>query len=149
MLLQKLIYDVVFPNPDVSFRNGYSGRGMYGANCIGIIGRDADCQRVIADVVKQLRNQTMKVQLGSSELENTQVFEQGVDMLLGAAVDRLGYDTIYYWPGLEPIPSNNPVWDAYRDGECPDCGAGIPMNVEAGHSCWNCGHVFCAEKGDD
>ena len=38
----------------VSFRNTYSGRGMYGRQCVGIVGTMAECQLVIAQVVKNL-----------------------------------------------------------------------------------------------
>lgn len=30
----------------------------------------------------------------------------------------------------------------YDDGECPDCGEGIPGNIVDGERCSNCGHVF-------
>lgn len=43
----------------------------------------------------------------------------------------------------------NPVRDSYENGECPDCGDEIPLDVEDGQSCDNCGHVFCHPKPTD
>ena len=38
----------------------------------------------------------------------------------------------------------NKIYNSYENGECPDCGEGIPKNVQEGDACKNCEHVFGA-----
>ena len=45
--------------------------------------------------------------------------------------------------------TNNPVRDSYEDCECPDCQDDIPLDVEEGDECENCGHVFSSERPND
>jgi len=46
--------------------------------------------------------------------------------------------------------NKNPVYESYKEGECPDCGEAIPKNVEPGEECANCRHVFWSfRKADD
>lgn len=73
----------------VSFYNGYSGRGMYGDRCVGITGCFGDCMLVIADVIKEIREDAG--------------FEDMVDTLLDFKQDGMGCNVIIYWPELEPI----------------------------------------------
>lgn len=49
----------------------------------------------------------------------------------------------------DPGEEGNPVYDAYSDGVCPDCGEEIPDNIEEGEDCTNCGHTFHAARSDD
>ena len=88
---------------DVSFRNDYSGRGMYGRNCVGIVGSESSCLKVIAEVIKGAREELKKVQLGSSEHEGDMLFGQVVDTLLNYDRDSMGRSVILYWPQLESI----------------------------------------------
>lgn len=75
---------------DVSFTNTYSGRGMYGRCCIGIVGSLTACQAVIAQAIKDLRD--------SDE------FEEAVDILLNFNQDSMGRsDVVLYWQDLEPL----------------------------------------------
>jgi len=39
----------------------------------------------------------------------------------------------------------NSIKDSYENGECPDCGDDIPVEVMEGEECKNCGHAFFAE----
>ena len=72
---------------DVSVRNDYSGRSMFGRDCFGIVIRDCN-QLQLAAVM-------------------TFVFAQdsagdGLDLLelfAAARTDNMGYDTIVYFPG--------------------------------------------------
>ncbi len=42
----------------VSFRNSYSGRSMYGSQCVGITGSKRACYQVVGEVIKQLHNES-------------------------------------------------------------------------------------------
>ena len=43
---------------------------------------------------------------------------------------------------------DNGVWQAY-DGVCPDCGEDIPVDVQEGDQCANCGSVFKGDSDDE
>lgn len=88
---------------DVSFRNDYSGRGMYGRNCVGITGSETGCMKLIAEVIKGAREELKTVQLGSSEYEGDTLFGELVDTLLNYDRDSMGRSIILYWPQLESI----------------------------------------------
>jgi rubredoxin len=38
------------------------------------------------------------------------------------------------------------IRDLYENGECPDCGEEIPVDMVDGGECVNCGHVFWATE---
>lgn len=88
---------------DVSFRNDYSGRGMYQRRCVGITGSEMACMKLIAEVIKADRIKLKTVQLGSSEHEGDALFGELVDTLLNYDRDSMGRDIILYWPQLESI----------------------------------------------
>lgn len=111
MNLQQLIKDVCedlyshSDEPDVRFRNDYSGRGMYGKTCVGIVGHESDCLHVIGKIIKLARIKLMMPQMASSELEGHRIFDQVVDTMLGYSQDTMGLrSVIIYWPQLESIP---------------------------------------------
>jgi hypothetical protein len=78
----------------VSFYNGYSGRCMYGEQCVGITGSMSSCMQVIAEAIKHAHNITDRLD-----------FNAVVDTLLDIHQDTLGRDIIIYWPRLEAIKS--------------------------------------------
>ena len=89
---------------DVSFRKDYSGRGMYGRNCVGISGSMGDCQAAIAEAIIQAGIDSQTVQLGSSREETDEFFRQSVRTLLDYNEDSMGRGVILYWPNLQHIP---------------------------------------------
>lgn len=101
----------------VSFRNTYSGRGMYGSQCVGISGSLAECQLVIAQVVKNLSMALSRVAKESldpdysatqDDLADTENdFDNAINNLMNFSMDSMGHGTILYWPNLEPIFEEN------------------------------------------
>ena len=101
----------------VSFRNFYSGRGMYGRQCVGIDGSMAECQLVIAQVIKNLSMALSRVAKESSDpdysateddLADTENdFDHAITSLMNFSMDSMGRGTILYWPNLEPIFEEN------------------------------------------
>ncbi len=99
---------------EVSFYNGYSGRGMYGRKCVGITGSMGDCLSVLGELIKEAKEEAG--------------FDDMVDTLLGFRQDSMGRDVILYWPELEDIeedewqeddgqPSEQQEWNDFD----PDC----------------------------
>lgn len=131
--LQELLRDACNDSGEVNFRHNYSGRGMYGRECVGITGDMDDCMAVIGEVIKQQREEPG--------------FDDAVDTLLNFSKDSMGRDVILYWSDLESIEPQKGIGELYEDGCCPDCGEEIPADAVDGSACSNCGHVF-REVGD-
>jgi len=101
----------------VSFRNTYSGRGMYGRQCVGIVGSMAECQLIIAQVVKNLSMALSRVAKESvdpdysateDDLADTENdFDKAITTLMNFSMDSMGLREILYWPELEPIFEEN------------------------------------------
>lgn len=105
-----------YPEFDVQFREDYSGRGMYGRRCVGIVGRPTECRAILARVICDLREDLKTVQMGSSEEESDRVFQEAVDTLLDYATDSMGMGgQIFYWSELEPWPEEEPAHDGQPD----------------------------------
>jgi hypothetical protein len=121
---------------DVSVRESYTGRGMFGRSCPGLTGSMSGCMAVIAEVIKEAH---------TAGVDNDEVvFEEVVDTLLDFRRDSMGRDVILYWPEL-PAFEEEPMGEVagfYEGGVCPDCGELIPNNAAWEESCDNCGHVF-------
>lgn len=92
-------------NLDVKFYNGYSGRGMYGDSCIGVTGSLQDAMAVIAESIKQVKDNPV----------TGMDFAWVVDALLNFREDRLGRDTIVYWEELRPLDE-----ESQEEDENPD-----------------------------
>ncbi len=41
------------------------------------------------------------------------------------------------------------ILSQYDDQRCPDCNEEIPLTVQEGEECLNCGHVFWIEREND
>jgi hypothetical protein len=78
---------------DVSFRESYSGRGMYGRECVGITGHEDDCRKVIAMVINDARD--------SMGPDSDFDFHGMVDSLLDFKRDSMGFDVILYWEDIQ------------------------------------------------
>lgn len=90
---------------NVIFNNTYSGRGMYGNYCIGIVGRPSDIQEVIAEVALSVMEESIDVvQRDGISSQVFGVAQIAMRMLLTCQkTDSMGRDVIIYWPSLTPI----------------------------------------------
>ena len=68
-------------NAGLELRTGYSGRGMYGKTCIGVVGYVSDLIAFVLEVAEWDR-------------------ELAQDELTQVSSDGMGTSTIYYWPRL-------------------------------------------------
>lgn len=105
--LAQLIKDAVEQYGDedaVSFRNDYSGRGMYGRQCVGIVGDESTCMKIVGQVIKDAHAQGMDFE-----------FDEAVDTLLDSCRDSMGRDIIVYWPEVAPLEEREPEHDGQPD----------------------------------
>ncbi len=106
-VIAKLVKDVCEQTEDsdyeVRFRNDYSGRGMYGRNCIGIVGSEKGCLQVIAAALKQARADSIH----DSEVD----FDGMVDTLMDFDRDSMGRDIIIYWPQVDSLEEDLSIED--------------------------------------
>lgn len=71
-----------------AFRFDYSGRGMYGDNCIGLVGSDGDAIKFCAYLAKAL---------DAAEVLD---FDSAIEDLANARSDSMGLSGITYWPHM-------------------------------------------------
>ncbi len=95
MNLSQLIKGVAETSDSVRFRSSYSGRGMYGASCVGIVGSYSACQEVIAEVIIEAKN---------DDEDLADEFDNLVRGLLAFEQDSMGTDVILYWSHIEYEP---------------------------------------------
>ena len=112
--VQELLEQACRDHGDVSFRNTYSGRGMYGRQCVGITGDSHECRRVIAAVITEMVGVLTD---GGEEFQSSMMesLEQDVETLMLWDQDSMGRDVIYYWPSLESIEEVEPEHDGQPD----------------------------------
>lgn len=83
---------------DVSFRSNYSGRGMYGQTCVGLVGGFEDCMKVISSVICEMHEESIRD--FEDEVETSVDFSEAVETLLDFRQDSMGLQVIVYWPRL-------------------------------------------------
>lgn len=93
------------------FNNNYRVRGMANKKCIGFEGDHSDCMQVIGVVIGTITKElfdaaTNAANAGDKEtsaaiIDKVQLY---IDALLNFKTYTLGWDTVFYYPNLEPIP---------------------------------------------
>lgn len=112
MLTTKEIIDLC-DHAGIEWRD-YSGRGMYGNRCLGIVTDNAI--RTVLDIVDTAHNQGAPY-VGDGETDgglqqdtDHEFVSDAIDSLQGAKTDSMGRSTIVYWEHLE-------VTDADLEGD--------------------------------
>jgi len=77
-------FEILCYDLDVEPRFGYSGRGMYGSTCVGVV-----CDDPIEFAVR-FGNELCERDLGDYSIEDW----------ARVAVDQMGLQTIVYWPRI-------------------------------------------------
>lgn len=105
-----------------SFRGAYSGRGMFGRECVGVV-----CPNPIDVVIGITENIAIELFENSGdenpELEREQA-EEIFASLKECHIDNMGHDKIIYWPGIQYDRSKTTSQHAI-EGKCtnyPGCG---------------------------
>jgi len=92
---------------EASFYNGYSGRGMYGKQCVGVTGSERAVMAVIQEVIKEAHY--------DSAHDDTVDFELTVDTLLNYERDSMGMDIVVYWRELDKLEEEAEESDGQPD----------------------------------
>lgn len=90
-LSRELIEDLTSEGFDV--REDYSGRGMFGRTCFGIVGDPGDLIRFV------LRTQDVE--------EDTPWWKTDRSWITHVRTDSMGHDMIYYWPTVSVEKEDN------------------------------------------
>ena len=84
----------------------YSGRGMYGHQCLAITGPMKDCMCLIVHTLKESADEMYGAAIDSDD--DYQVSDalrsqhlKLIDTLLDYKQDSMGYDVVLYWPDIE------------------------------------------------
>ena len=100
--LQKL-----FESVDVQCRS-YSGRGMFGKNCLGVdIDRHSSLGEVFASVLEAIANRDCAL--------NELGLEQAAEALRGMSQDQMGLGIIYYFPRVPFVSEDDDEETTLRD----------------------------------
>lgn len=97
--LRNLIEQTLKDSSYVRFRSSYSGRGMYGESCIGIVGTENDCREALCELIQEVHDISVHA-------DDTH-FRESINILMSYHKDTMGYDVIFYWPTL----SSNKISD--------------------------------------
>lgn len=94
-------------------RIDYSGRGMYGDRCIGIVGDLEECRRFERQLQTKLY---VDEHQGEDDIENTIVnFVDWCDhQFPSSSQDSMGLSMILYWPRLE-FDRDPEEWDEFDE----------------------------------
>jgi hypothetical protein len=94
---------------DVSYRNSYSGRGMYGRECVGIVGSYSACQAVIGEAIKDMVQQLFEASVDADDSDTNVAYDmndtvqENIDKLMQQSSDSMGLDVIVYFTRIKPL----------------------------------------------
>lgn len=96
----------------------YSGRGMYGLRCVGIIGRARDFARFMLAVVP-LIDEDYHAERGGDE-DNMVTNIECSDEWFDAAQDNMDTEMIYYWPRIQAVKNTEEKDEDPNAGDARD-----------------------------
>lgn len=117
--IQAFIMQACEDSGEVSYRS-YSGRGMFGRNCVGISSSRQQCMAIVNAVNSAMIQELFDAAVNSADNKdaaydlNDQV-QKAIDQLLSFETDSMGYDIIMYWPEMEFVAEDNTVTDEWID----------------------------------
>ena len=108
--LQLLLQDFQETANSIEVRQ-YSGRGMYGKQCLAIEGDFSACQEALAYVIAAL-HEDLIVELDEAHdaekpYEPSVDFEDFVQKTLKYSQDQMGLDVVFYWPRVEYVDTDD------------------------------------------
>lgn len=80
----------------------YSGRGMYGKTCVGIVGSFRDCMNIIAIVVGTQAEELYDANDDDASDIHYDL-QDNLASLMEFNYDSMGLDVVVYWPKIEYI----------------------------------------------
>jgi hypothetical protein len=117
MNAQQLLLDAAKDLDNGAAVRSYSGRGMFGRNCVGITGTLSDCQAVVAGALTAAMEDlfTSSIDTDDSDREAYNKRDQVatlIDQLTKFSWDNMGYDVVLYFPNLK--------WEEVEEEEIDD-----------------------------
>lgn len=118
MNLQERIAKACQDEGNVSYRS-YSGRGMYGKECVGITGSLNDCMKIIGIVINEHAQELFDDAINCSDdsvnsvYDDRDTFQDDVESLMKFRMDNMGLDVVVYWPPMQYLE----VEGYYEDDE--------------------------------
>jgi hypothetical protein len=103
--LQQRLRAACIDSGEVSYYSDYSGRSMYGRNCVGISGLRKDCMKVISEVMQDIA--------AANGAHGVLQVGEWFDTLLDFDMDNMGRDMILYWPNLTSEVAEHDDKDSY------------------------------------
>ena len=99
--MSRKLYDALGEISDLDLRDDYSGRGMYGATCFGIVTGSLatvakEFDRALCDVISACASYEPEVNAIAEEAEEL----RDMDIFRGYCQDSMGLDYIVYFPGV-------------------------------------------------
>ena len=91
----QIIKDAAESLDGVSIRTDYSGRCMFGKQCIGIVGDPSDCKQVISDCIYEL------FEMVDSEEISVCDAQEIAGEIMDYQEDGMGLQVIFYWTKLK------------------------------------------------
>lgn len=103
--LQHLITEAA-DGTDIEVRS-YSGRAMYGRECVAIVGDISELHALIANVLKEAHTTVYEAAIDANDddekdqadKESDAMFEL-IDQIMDYRTDSMGLSTVLYWPRL-------------------------------------------------
>lgn len=87
---------------DLSFRDDYSGRGMYDKCCVAVVGSYEQCQALVAELASELM--TNVFEYGGDDEDAAYDYhdkaQEALASLLSYNFDSMGFGTVIYWKTL-------------------------------------------------
>jgi hypothetical protein len=109
----------------VRFRGDYSGRGMCGRKCVGLVGHRRSVMECVGAVLKDLMAAVHEAAIDAESEEEMRAAhqarsdaERAVDQLMDISEDSMGWDTIVYWDDIQLVVENHD--DLYNTDLEPD-----------------------------
>jgi len=105
--IQSIIKAACNDHGDVDFRSDYSGRGMYGSRCVGIVGSYNECLRVVGAIIQQLTQQLFETAIDCDDGSKDAVYAENdtvqelIGKLMAFDTDSMGRNNLLYWKDIE------------------------------------------------
>jgi hypothetical protein len=88
--IKRETFETIAAGADIEdYRTDYSGRGMYGKQCVGIVGDMADFMDFVT---------TLAAWYFEDEDEEAEEFWYRINSV---QIDNMGRDSIFYWPSIQ------------------------------------------------
>ena len=105
--IQSMIQEIA-SECDMEFRDDYSGRGMYGKQCIAVVGSRDQFDQFRSEIVSFLMDEIYSATIDAESEEEMDAaqdllssYQEFVRQLFNSREDNMGRDMVFYWPSLQ------------------------------------------------